>query len=231
MSHVETWIDSQKTLVQVGGIACANIKLEGTDGTVWGTWPIGTPNLALTIQQALIMLGEQLPQGRHPVKLLALDGQGNQIALLPQMISGKSQIASLAATESKALQQASAMALANMQTVNDALARENARLAERANDDLDTKLRMLDALIAQQHQNTDADLKQAEFAARQARMDKLVEALLPMASVFLEVVGSKMMGLTPPQAPGPQAAPHNPNPINPLPESPNHDRLPPASLS
>src|SRR5690606_30971142 len=87
--NTHEWIEEQRTLID-NGIAAATIRLEGVDETAWGTWPIALEGLADRIDATIATLADDLPKGRHNLRLLALDAKQLQIACRPLTITGKS---------------------------------------------------------------------------------------------------------------------------------------------
>jgi hypothetical protein len=117
MSKWELWIESQQRTVEADGVCAATIKLEAPDGSVWGTWPAKTPELADMIAQAIDLLVEDLPKERHSCRLVSYDSKGEQLAVMPHSVQGRSAEAGKIANRDRSHAQATAVHLGNAEQV------------------------------------------------------------------------------------------------------------------
>lgn len=95
---IEKWLKEQVEVLTEGD-AVVTFRLEGQDGVPWGTWGRETAQLAERIEATLANLGEELPTGRHSMRLVALNARGNPMAVLPQTVQGRSSAAKAAAAD------------------------------------------------------------------------------------------------------------------------------------
>lgn len=132
MTTVEKWIEDQLTLTVGEGDGVqkmvALLRLEAADGTPWGTWPRETPEVAKRVLDTIATLAQELPTGRHTLRLVAVGPRGEAVAALPHTVQGTSSSAKAAMSDQLTAAKATAM---NVATAEQQLAAMSAR-AERA---------------------------------------------------------------------------------------------------
>lgn len=194
--RLSQWLDLQQRLINAG-VAASQIRLEGPDSTPWGTWPIDLEDLPGTIRLAMTTLGEELPNGRHAARLIALDGEGNQLSVLPRAITGHCAMATSHASESVTYAKASAMV---QQTAEQALLSltNRAESAEtRALELSEAVLALVQTVTEMQADGLDQELKRQESAAKADafRMigKSIAESLGPLTAIFAEGLATKLL--------------------------------------
>ena len=129
---IEKWIAEQVEVLQDGD-AVVVFRLEGADGVPWGTWGRETAQLAERIEATLANLGEELPTGRHSMRLVAMNSRGNPMAVLPQTVQGRSSAAKAAAADAITAAKGAAINIATAESQLQAMtARVEAAEAARA---------------------------------------------------------------------------------------------------
>jgi hypothetical protein len=230
MSRLEIWIDSVARTLQAGNELATTIHLEGPDGGTWGTWPIEIEKLGTlknAIREAVEILSEELQAGRHAMKFVA-SHDGRQLSVLPQTIAGRSTVASSAATEQRAMQQAVSLAVGNFEAMTVGLRQENERLRAR-NDQLEERLAdALETSMAVQQAVAQLTLDTNREQARQQRMTELFETAKPLLEVGLSLIGEHVVKMA--EGPPPAKRSHKRKPAEP-PTAPNMRGtcLPPAT--
>lgn len=129
---IEKWLKEQVEVLTEGD-AVVTFRLEGSDGVPWGTWGRETAQLAERIEATLANLGEELPTGRHSLRLVALNARGNPMAVLPQTVQGRSSAAKAAAADAITAAKGAAINIATAESQLQAMtARVEAAEAARA---------------------------------------------------------------------------------------------------
>jgi hypothetical protein len=195
MSRVEAWLTSQKTILAVDSSHADKIALEGPDGNVWGKWPILLPELLQAIEQAITTIGEELPSGRHACKLIAIDAQGAQVSVLPRIIHGKSSAAATAASETRALQQATSTAIRNNEEQVLGLRNENERLRTRLDEEMTVKFDLLDKLSQVAYATHDLAIREKEAEQKHEIWKDLIEKMGPGLEVLGGAIAQKGLEL------------------------------------
>lgn len=183
MSKLDTWCESLKRLVQADGSRAATVILEGPDGSQWGSWSADIQDLAETIRQAMHLTCEELPTGNYQCKVTALDGNQAQLSSLVQTARGRSSAAMIAANEHRAMQQAVALAQANMEAQTVGLRTENERLRKLLDEYTDNHSTLLEQFLRIQSTNIDVELKLRESQERRELFAGLVKELTPLVQV------------------------------------------------
>lgn len=185
MARYDAWLAMQRQLVD-NGAAAATIVLEAPDGTRYGTWPIGFPNLEESIAGMLQSLNEGLPKGRHSARLTSFDSQQAQLSTLPVTVVGSSEAATEAAQGRVTQERANAIFISNAEKQIEISAKviahagellSSAMAANAAKDDL------IDRLIESTKQ-TNLELMKAQ--GREERLGKMAEQLAPLLTVGVE---------------------------------------------
>jgi len=195
MSRIGTWLDYQRKIVEVDATHTELIVLEGPDGKWWGRWPIKLEQLELAIEGALQGLQDELPAGRHACRLLALDNDGNQVSMQPRTLIGKSSGATTAASEQKAMAQATAQAIRNNEEQTIGLRNENERLRERLAEELETKILLADKLWEISNANLDAEIRRDESEKKMELWKFMIEKAGPGIEVLGGVFAEKGLEL------------------------------------
>jgi hypothetical protein len=195
MSRVEAWLASQKAILAVDSSHADKIALEGPDGNVWGKWPIALPELLQAIEQAITTIGEELPSGRHACKLIAIDAQGAQVSVMPRIIHGKSSAAATAASETRALQQATSNAIRNNEEQVLGLRNENERLRSRLDEEMTVKFDLLDKLSQVAYATHDLALREKTAEQKHEIWKELIEKMGPGLEVLGGAIAQKGLEL------------------------------------
>jgi hypothetical protein len=195
MSRVEAWLASQKAILAVDSSHADKIALEGPDGNIWGKWPVGLPELVSAIEQAITTIGEELPSGRHACKLIAIDAQGAQVSVMPRIIHGKSSAAATAASETRALQQATSNAIRNNEEQVLGLRNENERLRARLDEEMAVKFDLLDKLSQVAYATHDLALREKTAEQKHEIWKELIEKMGPGLEVLGGAIAQKGLEL------------------------------------
>lgn len=185
MARYDAWLGMQRQLVD-NGAAAATIVLEAPDGTRYGTWPIGFPNIEESIAGMIQSLSEGLPKGRHSARLTSFDSQQAQLSTLPVTIVGSSDAATEAAQGRVTQERANAIFISNAEKQIEmsmkviAHAGEMLSSAMAANAAKDERI---DQLIEATKQ-TNLELLKAQ--GREERLGKMAEQLTPLLEVGVQ---------------------------------------------
>jgi RNase P/RNase MRP subunit p29 len=182
VARYDAWLAMQRQLVD-NGAAAATIVLEAPDGTRYGTWPIGFPNLEESIAGMLQSLNEGLPKGRHSARLTSFDSQQAQLSTLPVTVVGSSEAATEAAQGRVTQERANAIFISNAEKQIEISAKVIAHAGEMLNSamvSLAAKDELIDRLI-EATKKSQIDLLEAQ--GRQERLGKMAERLTPMLEV------------------------------------------------
>ncbi len=130
MSSWKNWVESQSRTVEADGVCAAVIRLEAPDGAVWGTWSVKTPELEDVIEAAIELMAEDLSKERHSCRLVSYDGKGEQLAIMPHSVTGRSTEAAKQGNRDRAHAQATSVHLANAEQVLGVQSRQLQRIVE-----------------------------------------------------------------------------------------------------
>jgi hypothetical protein len=188
--NVPLWLRMQAGEVREDGGQATTIVLEGADGTTWGTWtnfgPSKVESVGEAIQGALRIFSEELPTGKHKVKLVALDGtEQRQFAVLPLTVAGRSSGAAAASTEALGMQRAVALSVQNFEAMTSGLRHENERLRERNDELMDSSHALMTKLLEVEGTMSGLLRDDRREALREARMSELWGEIKPMIEVGL----------------------------------------------
>lgn len=181
---LDEWIAQQIAIVEQDGTHCQEIRLEGSSGETWGTWPIGFPDLAQTVQTTISGLSDNLADGHHACRLWAVDSTNHPRACFPWTVNGRSRAASSAATEHQAMQKAVALAQSNFEAQTLGLRNENTRLQERLAELMENQSLLVERLIEISSANLDTEIRMADANARREAFMRLAEDARPAFTVF-----------------------------------------------
>lgn len=185
MARYDAWLAMQRQLVD-NGAAAATIVLEAPDGTRYGTWPIGFPNLEESIAGMIQSLNEGLPKGRHQARLTSFDSQQAQLSTLPVTVVGSSEAATEAAAGRVTQERANAIFISNAEKQ----IQISQKVIEHAGELLSSAMAALaskDALIEQLVESTKkTHLELLEAQGRQERLGKMAEQLTPLLEVGVQ---------------------------------------------
>ncbi len=163
--RLANWLLTQRRLVD-DGVAAAFVKLEGPDEKVWGTWPVSLEKLEDVVEQAFIAIGEELPTGRHQARLYSVDGKGEQLSVLPKMLTGRSQQARSAASEHTTHAKALAMNVATAESQLATMANRAERAETRAVELSEGIFKLIETVTRMQTEASDDEIKRQESLAR-----------------------------------------------------------------
>jgi hypothetical protein len=189
--NVADWIEEQRTLIN-DGVAVSMLRLVGADDSAWGTWPITLERLGERVETAIASLADELPTGKHAVRLIALDSKGLQVASLPRVIVGRSAAAKGAQTDAmnqakahSILVQSSEQQLATMGQRAEDAERRAMEVTASAFELADAYLSLKQSVLLQERE----DAIRAELAAL-AR--ELLAEIKPLIAVLSEFVGQRV---------------------------------------
>lgn len=225
MSRLEDWVEQQAKTI-TGKSKVQLFRLRGPDQSTWGTWPADSEEVAAAIQQCMVMLGEELPKGRHPVTVWAFDETGAEVAMLPQAVHGASDAATATgAGEALTLQKATSAAIMNANSLNEGLRRQcehlNTALAETTQSNIEL-IETVQKLVAQ---NAEREMAESRREALNTTVHVVAEALQAHAPQLIGMLLGKLgtqedeskpddgpPKLEGPPAPAPTPQPEPPNP-------------------
>jgi hypothetical protein len=185
LARYDAWLAMQRQLVD-NGSAAATIVLEAPDGTRYGTWPIGFPNLEESVAGMLQSLNEGLPKGRHSARLTAFDSQGAQLSTLPVTVVGSSDAATEAAQGRVTQERANSIFISNAEKQIEISAKVIAHAGELLSSAMAAnaaKDELIDRLI-ESTKKTNLELLEAQ--GRQERLGKMAEQLTPLLEVGVQ---------------------------------------------
>lgn len=172
-------------LVDEGQIP-ARVVLERATGENVLQWAVKTPELEAEIEAGILMQEQELAKGCHAYRIVVYDTNGKQLAEMPKPLRGKSVDATVAGTESLALQRAAQAALNNAvylhQVDRDQI---ESLLTSVGNSREDVQL-LLDRLNVAQSENFSQKLEYERFQRSQERRDKVWEALTPVGVMYAQ---------------------------------------------
>jgi len=191
MSRWQNWIESQQKTVEADGACAVTIRLEGPDTSVWGTWAAKTEELAEVIEQTIELLVEDLPKERHSCRLVSYDSKGEQLAIMPHAVMGRSAEANKQANRDRAHAQATSVHLGNAEQVLSIQSRQLTRMAEQQNseceDNLILRQKLMELMSDTLARRTDerlAEERMAVFKELVATSKPLLEAVIAMGAEF-----------------------------------------------
>jgi hypothetical protein len=195
MSRLEEWVSN--TIRTIEGTSVARLfRLKGPDQSTWGTWPADTPELGATIQACMLMLGEELPKGRHQVQVWAYDENGNELAMLPQAVHGRSDAAATAAAEQLTLQKATSAAIANATAMNEGLRRQIEVLNKAITETTESNVELLDTVQTLVAETAQREMAEARRNMVNQTLGVVCEAVQQYAKPLLALLVGKMDGPT-----------------------------------
>lgn len=189
MARFDAWVTLQRQLVD-NGAAVEKIVLEGPDGTSWGQWPIGFPELIQSIEGILGSLRDQLSPGRHGVRLLALAADGSQISVFPHTIQGSGQAAGDVAQSHVTVQRAMALFISNAEKMQSVAAQALRASEEREERSVLQNAQLLDRLARIEDSSQASRIAEQREAQKQARFDQMTQSLAPLLSVGAEFMAA-----------------------------------------
>jgi len=197
MSNVATWLRMQALEVGQDGSATVTIVLEGSDGGTWQTWQrFGRENLesvTQAVEGALMLFADEMPTGRHKVKLLALDQSEHQLGMLPLTVTGKSSAASAASSEALGMQRAVSLAVQNFEAMSGGLRHELQRVQERNDELLDSNITLLSKFLEIQTGMAELVTDRRREEKREERIGELWTDIKPMVEVVIGIVGDHVV--------------------------------------
>ncbi len=197
MSNVATWLRMQALEVGQDGTATATIVLEGSDGGTWQTWQRFSRENLETVTQAvegaLLLFADEMPTGRHKVKLLALDQGEHQLGMLPLTVTGKSSAASAASSEALGMQRAVSLAVQNFEAMSGGLRHELQRVQERNDELLDSNITLLSKFLEIQTGMAELVQDRRREEKREERIGELWADVKPMVEVVIGIVGDHVV--------------------------------------
>lgn len=219
-SRLGRWVSLQSRLLQGDNDNLSKpvrFTIERKDGEVINEFPADLENLPQVMTDALLLQGEELPQGSHQFRVVAYDAEKKQLSELPQTIKGSNRDATAAAHEAIQLQRASSMALHNMDFAATHLRSEFDGLRQRYDDVVEDRSLLLDTLNELRTSNFSQQLELQRFTKSQERLDKIVEAMGGIVTLaapmllkkFAPELAGDMVGVIQQlkQAPPPEAKP------------------------
>jgi len=189
----ETWLKAQRKAVEVSGRAPEVLRLIGPDEKVWGNWPILSETTLEELQQTKVQICEQLPTGKHRAQLVIYDNRGDQWSALPITLAGRNAGAHTAAQETRTLQQATSIAVANFETAMTALRNENQRLQDRVDSLLEDVSNLVETVIDYQTRNAETEILMKREEERSQRLDMLANAAAPVIGKLSGVAGDVLL--------------------------------------
>lgn len=190
---IANWLGLQQKAVEVSGRHAEKLVLIGPDEKPWGQWGIKEKNLAGNIETLMVALSEQMPTGKHRGQLVVYDNKGEQWAAFPVVFSGRNSQASTAAQETRTLQQATAIAIANFETITVAYRNALEALGARLELALEDNAALVETVQTFQTDNIEVQLKIREHEERKVRMDRLVEIAGPPLAMLANHFGEKVI--------------------------------------
>jgi hypothetical protein len=185
VARYDAWLAMQRQLVD-NGAAASTIVLEAPDGTRYGTWPIGFPNLEESIAGMIQSLNEGLPKGRHSARLTSFDSQQAQLSTLPVTVVGSSEAATEAAAGRVTQERANSIFISNAEKQ----IQISQKVIEHAGELLSSAMAALaakDDLIEKLLESTKkTNLELLEAQGRQERLGKMAEQLTPLLEVGVQ---------------------------------------------
>lgn len=171
---------------------CATtIRLEASDGGVWGTWAVKTDDLADVIEQTIELLVEDLPKERHSCRLVSYDSKGEQLAVMPHAVMGRSAEAGKQANRDRSHAQATAVHLGNAEQVLGIQSRQLERQKNLENDLFEDNLVLREKLVnlmtdtlATRTNEKIAEERLQVFKELVATSKPLLEAVIAMGAEF-----------------------------------------------
>ena len=185
MARYDAWLAMQRQLVD-NGAAASTIVLEAPDGTRYGTWPIGFPNLEESIAGMIQSLNEGLPKGRHAARLTSFDSQQAQLSTLPVTVVGSSEAATEAAAGRVTQERANSIFISNAEKqiqISQKVIEHAGELLSSAMAANAAKDELIDRLI-ESTKKTNLELLEAQ--GRQERLGKMAEQLTPLLEVGVQ---------------------------------------------
>lgn len=190
---IASWLTLQQKSVEVSGRHAERLTLVGPDDKPWGHWGIKEKGLAGQIETLMVALSEQLPTGKHRGQLVVHDNKGEQWAAFPVVMSGRNSNAATAAQETRTLQQATAIAIANFETITVAYRNALEALGARLELALEDNAALVETVQSFQTDNIEVQLKIREHEERKQRMDRLVELAGPPLAMLASHFGEKVI--------------------------------------
>ena len=191
MSRWQNWVESQQKTVEADGVCAATIRLEASDGGVWGTWSVKTEELSDVIEQTIELLVEDLPKERHSCRLVSYDSKGEQLAIMPHAVMGRSAEAGKQANRDRSHAQATAVHLGNAEQVlgiqSRQLERQKNLETELFEDNLILRQKLVELMTDTMHSRTSekiAEERLAVFRELVATSKPLLEAVISMGAEF-----------------------------------------------
>lgn len=193
-TRIETWIEEQRRLVEMGGQTAYSFLLEGPDGKTWATFPAGAPELVGMVNEAQRGLEAQLAAGQtHSAKWVSMDAEGRQLACLPCVLRGQSNEAAGAAKDTLAFTRATSQHL----LASEALVTMYKNLAERLGNELEEERQenamLREALVTMRDTNFEAELERTKALNDERRFDSALEELKPLLGIATNIVGEKVV--------------------------------------
>lgn len=190
---IANWLGSQQKLVEVSGRHAERVTLLGPDEKPWGVWDIKSENLKDQVEQTIIGLQEALPNGKHRGQLVIYDNKGDQWAAYPVVLPGRNTNAATAGQEARALQQATSIAIGNLEAIVvvyrnlvDSLTQQNELLRE-------DNATLIETIQEFQTNNVEVELQIREHEERKDRLDKLAEQVAPVIQMLASKFGEKVI--------------------------------------
>jgi len=191
MSRWQNWVESQQKTVEADGVCAVSIRLEGPDNAVWGTWSTKTEDLSDVIEQTIELLVEDLPKERHSCRLVSYDSKGEQLAIMPHAVMGRSAEAGKQANRDRSHAQATAVHLGNAEQVlgiqSRQLERQKNLETELFEDNLILRQKLVELMTDTMHSRTSekiAEERLAVFRELVATSKPLLEAVIAMGAEF-----------------------------------------------
>lgn len=191
--RLESWIEEQKRLVELGGQTAYSFLLEGPDGKTWATFPANAEGLATMCAEAQRGLEAQLAAGQvHSAKWVSMDAEGRQLACMPCVLRGQSSEAAGAAKDTLAFTRATSQHL----LASEALVTMWKNLAERLGAELEEERQentaLREALVSLRDSNIDVEIERQKALNDERRFDVALEELKPLFTIATNIVGEKV---------------------------------------
>jgi uncharacterized protein (DUF697 family) len=162
------------------------VVLERATGETVLQWSAKDPELEAEIEAGILMQEQELAKGCHNYRIVVYDANGKQLAEMPKPLRGKSVDATVAGTESLALQRSVQAALNNMGFVVQAERDQVEQVLKALGDSREDVGILLDKFNLSRSENYSQQLELLAFERKQARWDMITQAASPAVGMMLE---------------------------------------------
>lgn len=162
------------------------VVLERATGETVLQWSAKDLELEAEIEAGILMQEQELAKGCHNYRIVVYDSAGKQLAEMPKPLRGKSVDATVAGTESLALQRSVQAALNNMGFVVQAERDQVEQVLKALGDSREDVGILLDKFNLSRSENYSQQLELLAFERKQARWDMITQAASPAVGMMLE---------------------------------------------